>query len=44
LRHQIAAIKEEREKVKLSMTPTNKIINSLKEKITQVKKKESVFD
>ena len=34
LRRQIAAVKEEREKVKLSMTPTNKIINSLKEKIT----------
>jgi len=30
--------------VKSSMTPTNKIINSLKEKIGKVKKNESVFD
>jgi len=30
--------------VKTSMTPTNKIINSLKEKIGKVKKNESVFD
>lgn len=43
-RRKIAAIKEEREKVKTSLAPTNKIISSLKEKITQVKKKESVFD
>ena len=30
--------------MKTSMTPTNKIINSLKEKIGKVKKNESVFD
>jgi hypothetical protein len=33
-RRKIAAIKEEREKVKTSLAPTNKIISSLKEKIT----------
>ena len=44
MRSQIAELKEEREAVKKELAPTNKIINSLKEKIGKVKDKESVFD
>ena len=44
IRAQIAAVKEQREEAKKALTPTNKIISSLKEKIGSVKKNETVFD
>ena len=43
-RAKIAELKEQREAVKASLTPTNKIVNSLKERIGKVKGEESVYD
>jgi len=43
-RAKIAELKEQREAVKASLAPTNKIVNSLKERIGKVKGEESVYD
>ena len=40
----INELKAEREQINKDMAPTKKIINSLRDKITAVKKEESVFD
>ena len=37
-------LKQQREEVKKSMQPTQKIIASLKERISKVKSEESVYD
>lgn len=44
IRQQISELKEEKEQMKQSMAPTNKIINALRDKISVVKGKESVYD
>ena len=44
LRARLAELKQQRETVKTSLNPINKIVNSLKEKIGKVKSEESVYD
>jgi len=44
VRAQITQLKEDREAIRQAMAPTNKIINSLRDKITKVKSNETVFD
>jgi len=44
IRKQYTELKEQREAIKQSMAPTNKIINSLKERVSKIKAQESVFD